>query len=602
MFHLRTYKIIRTRKKNIGSFLAILFCTLIIVSTVGNSFVIRNSLAQVQQQQQQSQTRQAPTIAYQSPWSNNLQVSSASNSQPLCKAGICNQSSGPASTTQTTSAQPTTTQPQSTTTTTSSAITPTTSADPTATVFPASTTQTTNLDPTHTNTHASQSLTATNNKPLTLAHQFISNKVVGPDRFRFINYYWTTSATQRAIDVGSSSSGPLGGLGALNGLGPLAGTGTGPLSALPQGPNTKEEVDTNEGQNTLAVQLQYQGVVPLAGVTAALKLPAGFRAATPLTDDPHRYDISLSNYRGTIVPGQGIVLYFTLFILPTAQVGLPVLGPVALHFLRADSRIINDNMEAIPVNILNKVFSDTTNIGNPLAACGSSTTAGNCTTTTLGPFTHSFDFRRDYLGQFGRFIPFDFINQVIPVIFKVTGQETLDVVTLPYGAPVSLDAISTHLVKIPSGDTSRVRLAVTNTGDAPVYDMTVNVFPPLQSGLGINGLNPSVVSSPNIPATLFSTIFPIGIAGHSTFYLGNIPANGIKEFDVNVYPTHYVAGTVELLNVQLTYNNVVGTRVITGSNTPSSVGGSAVCNPTGAFAACGAPTLNQVYFVVTPTP
>src|SRR5215469_18708233 len=27
--------------------------------------------------------------------------------------------------------------------------------------------------------------------------------------------------------------------------------------------------------------------------------------------------------------------------------------------------------------------------------------------------------------------------------------------------------------------------------------------------------------------------------------------NGIKEFDVNVYPTHYVAGTVELLNVQL---------------------------------------------------
>jgi hypothetical protein len=90
----------KMRKKNIGIFLAMVFCTLVIVSSIGTSFGIKNSYAQVQQQQ--LVPRQAPTVAYQSPWSNNLQVSSASNSQPLCKAGICNQSSGPASTTQTT--------------------------------------------------------------------------------------------------------------------------------------------------------------------------------------------------------------------------------------------------------------------------------------------------------------------------------------------------------------------------------------------------------------------------------------------------------------------------------------------------------------------
>ncbi|MGC2685344.1 MAG: hypothetical protein WA323_26100, partial [Candidatus Nitrosopolaris sp.] len=133
----------KTRKKNIGSFLAMIFCTLVIVSSIGTSFGIKNSYAQVQQQQQ-LEPRQAPTIAYQSPWNNNLQVSSASNSQPLCKAGICNQSSGPASTSS----------------------------------------QTTNADPT--NTHTSISQTATNNKPLTLTHQFISSKIIGPDRFRFI--------------------------------------------------------------------------------------------------------------------------------------------------------------------------------------------------------------------------------------------------------------------------------------------------------------------------------------------------------------------------------------------------------------------------------
>jgi hypothetical protein len=335
-------------------------------------------------------------------------------------------------------------------------------------------------------------------------------------------------------------------------------------------------------------------------------LPPEFKAANPLTDDPTRWDITLSAYRGTIVPGQGITLYFTMKILPTAKVGLPVLGPVALHFLRPNSRTINDNMEAIPALALQRAFSNVTNVGNPLAACGSTTTAGNRTTTSLGPFAHTLTFTGDYLGQFSRNTPFDFINQVIPVIFKVSGQETLDVVTLPYGAPVSLDAISTHILKIPNDDTSRIRLAVTNTGDAGVWDMTVNVFPGLQSSFGINGLTSSAISSPNIPQTLFSTILPIGIVGHSTFYLGYIPANGIKEFDVNVYPTHYVAGTVELLNVQLTYNNVVGTRVWTGTNTPSSTGGSAVCNGPnsngGTFAACGAPTLNQVYFAIASSP
>jgi len=66
-------------------------------------------------------------------------------------------------------------------------------------------------------------------------------------------------------------------------------------------------------------------------------------------------------------------------------------------------------------------------------------------------------------------------------------------------------------------------------------------------------------------------VYYIGIVGHSIFYLGEIPAGDIKEFDVFVYPTHYVA--VELLNVQLTYDNVVGTRVTTGQVLPSSIGG-----------------------------
>src|SRR5215831_13742497 len=87
-------------------------------------------------------------------------------------------------------------------------------------------------------------------------HSFVSNKVVGPDRFGFITSYWTTPDTSLGVDVGTSNNTFLS------------------ANSLP--PNPKLEVDTNEGFSTLAVVLQYEGVVDLAGITAALKLPTGF--------------------------------------------------------------------------------------------------------------------------------------------------------------------------------------------------------------------------------------------------------------------------------------------------------------------------------------
>jgi hypothetical protein len=373
---------------------------------------------------------------------------------------------------------------------------------------------------------------------------------VGPDRFRFITSYWTSSETFRGIDTGTSTNNTF-------------------LAANPLGPNVKEEVDTNEGPQTLAVVLQYQGVVNLAGVTAALKLPAGFKAQLPLTDDRNRFDIALSNYRGHIYPGQGIVLYFSVDVLPTAKVQLPVLGPGALHFLRASQRSILDSIDASQQNVFAKTLS-VMHTGNA--------TLPNAT------FNDNFDFSRDYFNQFGRLIPYDFVNQVIPVIFKVTGQETLDVVTLPPGKfcdtscklqPNTSTTFSTQILNIPSDITTKVRLAARNTGDAPVYDLDVNVTTGLQSALGINGLSPSAITSPNIPQTLFSTILPLGIVG-GTAGLISVPElkpNTNEEFDVSVFPTHYVAGTVELLNIDLTWNNIIGER---------------------------ASQTNQVYFYVTP--
>ena len=204
----------------------------------------------------------------------------------------------------------------------------------------------------------------------------------------------------------------------------------------------------------------------MAGITAALKLPTGFKATLPLTDDRNNYDIALSSYRGHIYPSQGIVLYFPMYVLPSAKVQLPVLGPLALHFLRTDQRSILDSLDASQQNMFAKVLFVT------------NTTFPNSTM-----FNDNFDFSRDYFNQFGRLIPFDFVNQVIPVIFKVTGQETLDVVTLPTGGKGPVKNISTNIVNMPNGVTTLVRLAVRNTGDVPIYDLTVNVSPRLMAHL-----------------------------------------------------------------------------------------------------------------------
>jgi hypothetical protein len=291
-------------KKNIVGLFAMLFCTIVILSTVGNAFA----------QEQQLRIQQPYTITQ----------------QPLCQGGICDNS----------------------------------------------TRQHTNTD--LQNAVITSSQTFANSKNLDLNHFFVSNKVIGPDRFRFVTSYWTTSTTSQAIDAGTSANESrfLGGT--------ILANSWSTLNA-----NPTLEVDTGEGFSTLAVVLQYEGVVELAGITAALKLPSGIVSQLPLTDDRNNYDIALSSYRGHIYPSQGIVLYFSVNVLPTAKVQFPGLGILALHFLRTDRRSILDSLDAAQQDIFAKALSIT-----------------NKTSPNSTKFSDNFDFNRNYFNQFVRTIRF----------------------------------------------------------------------------------------------------------------------------------------------------------------------------------------------------
>jgi hypothetical protein len=588
---------IRNLDKKTRNFLAMLFCTLVIVSTIGSSFAISNSFAQ------QQQTQQAPTIAYKSPWSNNLQVSSGSNSQPLCAAGICDQSSGPASTKQTANAVPTQTA--------NAVPTKTANVDPTQTanVVP---TQTTNVDPTQRNTHVSRSLTATTNKPLTLTHQFISDRIVGSDRFRFIKSFWTSSDVSpvQALSQLGNNPCPAAGIFSNNAITTLP--------ASPSGQTTSPfniEVDRDEGYATLAVILQYQGVAPLAGITAGLRLPSGFEAQVPLTENRNNYNIALSNFVHLIAPGDSVTLCFPLNVLHNAIVQLPVLGPLALHFLRADQRSITDTMDAIPENILQRVFSNMTNVGNPLSACTSATTAGNCTTTSLGPFTHNLDFKRDYFSHFGRTVPFDYINQVIPIIWKVTGREILDVSlptptspTIPTSPPIVAFPVvpgkgpgtheqfcnanpglcrTTGTSNTSSGAPKPPTSPTVGSNDPPaaptkpsnektsslgvkpgpegdtIYSHPVNITFYNHGDVALHNLVALFTSNVTSLVTSAATAqaYPIGIQGQATFHILSIPAYSHQTITVWI-TTAIGCAAIEPISVSSTYTNAIGQRIV----------------------------------------
>lgn len=513
------------RKKNIGSLFSMLVCTLVLTGTIGDTFGITDSYAQ----KQQVQTQAPSTITYGWPWSINVPIGNNSTQRPLCQANTCD-----------------------------------------------SNIQHINVEPQHAVIHSSQ--TFANTKNFDLNHSFVSNKVIGPDRFRFITSYWTTSDTSRAIDAGTSTNETRLGL-----LGPIAGSWPAIMA------NPKVEVDAGEGFSTLAVVLQYEGVVHLAGITAALKLPSDFKAQLPLIDDLNNYNIALSSYRGHIYPSQGIVLYFSLDVTTNTKVQSPGLGILALHFLRSDQRSVLDSLDASQQDIFARALSTTTN-----------------TTVPNWMFNDNFDFNRNYYNQLGRFIPFDFINQVTPIIFKITGREILDV-SLAGGIAASqttgggLNSQSSAVNGIiPFSNTTRPIDNSTSIGNStslpsdrgitpirgggPVYapiarliSYPVYVFFSNRGDVRIHDL--VAIFSTNVSslvgAAVSETTYPLGIVGQSTFHIFTLEPYSTQA--VTLYIRSSVScSALAPLTVRSSYTNVIGLTQ-TQTNTVTLGVGSGFC-------------------------
>ena len=180
-----------------------------------------------------------------------------------------------------------------------------------------------------------------------------------------------------------------------------------------------------------------------------------FFQVPPQIHNTTNYNVAFSNYRGNIFPGQGVVLYFNVYVTQNTQIK-PYVGPLALHFLRSDMRTSTGDMDASEQDqFINTLDFQNNNIKSS--------------------YTNNFDLNKVINGINERLKPYDFVNQVMPIIYQLTGGETLvaDVLSPTNNTVPS----SPYLVTAPPGVPTKVRILVSNIGDASIYNAVVTVSP-----------------------------------------------------------------------------------------------------------------------------
>ena len=158
------------------------------------------------------------------------------------------------------------------------------------------------------------------------------------------------------------------------------------------------------------------------------------------------------------------------------------------------------------------------------------------------------------------------------------GQYHSQAFTVPYILPgkVILDAIPTTTSLNP-GVSQPVKIEIKNKGTGEAHGVIVSVTS--VSGNSISGssvgssrtCSSNNVNSTTGPGAQITTITPQSSIptvqlGARTFDIGTIPVNGTAEIDPIMYPAYSSGGTLQNLNLQITYTNAIGGTI---TSTPS---------------------------------
>lgn len=266
----------------------------------------------------------------------------------------------------------------------------------------------------------------------------------------------------------------------------------------------KEEVGPGEGTSTLAVVLVNKGRSEITALTGYLTLPtSGFRAIEG-ESLVNTTGISVASHDSIVRPGETFTLHFTIEILDDAKVGAYT-GSLKL------------------------VYSKVLEVGQ--------------------------------------------ISSSTPIPFRVTGKVILDAVSntqnLVAGSPNHLTILINNEG---SADANGVVAIVTDVTDGTTTSDASdnnNNLGNNDDGSSINGSDSDSISTGTEEKTTTvdgqdadSEASTISLQT-TTFDIGNIPAGGSAFVTPIVYPSYSSGGTIQNLDLELSYNDAYGTKITT---------------------------------------
>jgi hypothetical protein len=287
------------------------------------------------------------------------------------------------------------------------------------------------------------------------------------------------------------------------------------------------EVGPGDGPSKLAVILVNTGRSDITGLKGFLGLPPEFRSIKGENNVTHE-DTSVASYNAVVKPGETFPLFFTVNVLKNATVGSYVSNLNLLYSKVQETGQISSAMD-IPFRVTGKVILDTASITQNL---------------TTG-----------------------FPNK-ITIAIKNKGSADAS------GAVASITNLSGGaLTNMDSANSGEENAGVTNNnGNNPKSNDTQSENKSNSSAKlepsNKQGSNDTGNGNPDL-ATLQAT----------TFDLGTIHANSLATINPIIYVDYGAGGTIQTVNLQITYNDAYGNRksqdasigLIVSPNAPESI-------------------------------
>lgn len=287
------------------------------------------------------------------------------------------------------------------------------------------------------------------------------------------------------------------------------------------------EVGPGDGPSKLAVILVNTGRSDITGLKGFLDLPPEFRSIKG-ENNVTSENTSVASYNAVVKPGESFPLFFTVNVLKNATVGSYLSNLNLLYSKVQETGQISSTMD-IPFRVTGKVILDTTSLTQNL---------------TTG-----------------------FPNK-ITIAIKNKGSAdasgaVASITNLSGGAITNIDGISS------GGEENADINNINGNNSKPNGTQLENKDDPAKSGpSNEQGLNDTSNGNPDL-TTLQAT----------TFDMGTIHANSLTTINPMIYVDYSAGGTIQTVNLQITYNDAYGNRksqdtsigLIVSPNAPESI-------------------------------